>query len=293
MAFRSGIVVVSGATNTGKSTLVNALVGEKVSIISEKPQTTRFKTSAVLHLPDAQIVFVDTPGIVNPRLPVEQFLVSTAFQALSGSDLILFLVDATKGIGNWESLALQKLSALSTPVFLLINKIDLIAENQWHAREKSLSAVFPFQKTFLISALKGIHLNRLLQEILSILPEGPPYFPAEMKTDLPLPLQIAEIIREKVFELTKEEIPHSTAVMDVTLEEKRDLLHISAILAVEQESQKKILIGKDGAMLKAIGSSARKDIEKLLGRHIYLELWVKVKKKWRQREDLLRSLGYI
>jgi len=292
VAFRSGIVVVLGATNTGKSTLVNALVGEKISIVSEKPQTTRLKTSAVLHLPDAQVVFVDTPGIVNPRLPVEQSLVNTAFQALPGADLVLFLIDATKGMGNWESLALKKLSSLSIPVFLLINKIDLIPENQWVAHEKSLSAFFPFQKTFLISALKGIHLHLLLQEIQSVLPEGPPYFPVGMKTDLPLPLQIAEIIREKVFELTKEEIPHSTAVMDVNAEDRGERMYISAILAVEQASQKKILIGKGGVMLKAIGSSARKDIEKLVGKPIYLELWVKVKKKWRQREDLLRSLGY-
>lgn len=290
--FKSGIAVVVGGANVGKSTLVNALAGEKIAVVSDKPQTTRLRTLAVKHDARGQILLMDTPGITEPRLPLETRLVNQALKAIGEADLLIFVVDATKAIGPWEETVLARLPSVQVPILLVINKMDLVTPERIAKCEAAALAAFPFTRIFKVSARDDENLGALEAALWDLLPEGPPYYPPHMTSSLPLPLRIGEIIREKVMVHTREEIPHATAVSQVDIEEQKDHTRVTATLIVEHESQKGILIGKGGRMLKLIGQEARAEIEPLVGKKVFLELWVKVKEKWRRRDDLLNSLGF-
>lgn len=292
-AFKSGFVAVIGRPNVGKSTLVNSLIGQKIAIMSDKPQTTRNKILCVLNRPEAQIVFIDTPGIHKPRHKLGEYMVRTAENTLREVDAVLFVVDATEEPGAGEQYILERLAAVSTPVILVINKIDKIARPQILPVIQRYVDKHPFAAVVPISALVKTNLEDLVQEIKKHLAEGPKYYPDDMITDQPERLLIAELIREKVLHLTREEIPHAIAVdiEEVTTRDNGDL-YVRAVIYVERDSQKRIVIGAGGQVLKEAGRLARLDVENLLGSKAYLDLWVKVKKDWRNRDGILKSFGY-
>lgn len=291
--FKSGFVAVVGRPNVGKSTLVNSLIGQKIAIMSDKPQTTRNKILCILNLPDAQLLFIDTPGIHKPRHKLGEYMVRTAENTLREVDVVLFVADATEEPGPGEEYILERLAAVSTPVILVINKIDKLPRAQVlpiierYAAKRDFTAIVP------VSALARTNLDSLTGEIKKHLVPGPKYYPDDMVTDQPERLLIAELIREKVLQLTREEIPHSIAVdiEEVATRDNGDL-YVRAVIYVERDSQKGIVIGAGGAVLKEAGRLARIDVENLLGSKTYLDLWVKVKKDWRNRKGVLKSLGY-
>lgn len=292
--YRSGFVALIGRPNVGKSTLLNRIVGQKVAIMSDKPQTTRNKIQGIYTGPDYQIIFIDTPGIHRPKHKLGEYLVEVTYNTLKEVDVILYVVDATAEYGGGEEYIINSLEGVRTPVFLLLNKVDLIRD-----KGKILELIaqynerYPFAQILPVSALQGDNLDRLLQVLGEHLPEGPQYYPEDMVTDQPERFVMAELIREKVLLLTREEVPHSVAVVVETIQERGNgKLYVGAVIYVERESQKGIIIGKRGQMLKEIGRLARLDIEALLGSPIYLELWVKVKSDWRRREVDLRNFGY-
>lgn len=291
--FKSGFAAVVGRPNVGKSTLVNSLIGQKIAIISDKPQTTRNKILCILNLPDAQMLFLDTPGIHKPRHKLGEYMVRTAETTLREVDVVLFVVDATEEPGAGEEYILERLAAVSTPVILVINKIDKLPRAQVlpiiarYTAKRDFAAVVP------VSALDRVNLDSLTAEIKKHLGPGPKYYPDDMITDQPERQLIAELIREKVLLLTREEVPHSIAVdiEEVATRDNGDL-YVRAVIYVERDSQKGIVIGAGGAVLKEVGSLARIDVENLLGTKAYLDLWVKVKKDWRNERSVLKSLGY-
>jgi GTP-binding protein Era len=292
-SFKSGFVAVVGRPNVGKSTLVNSLIGQKIAIMSDKPQTTRNKILCILNLPDAQLLFIDTPGIHKPRHKLGEYMVRTAENTLREVDVVLFVADATEEPGPGEEYILERLAAVSTPVILVINKIDKLPRAQVlpiierYAAKRDFTAIVP------VSALARTNLDSLTGEIKKHLVPGPKYYPDDMVTDQPERLLIAELIREKVLQLTREEVPHSIAVdiEEVATRDNGDL-YVRAVIYVERDSQKGIVIGAGGAVLKEAGRLARIDVENLLGSKAYLDLWVKVKKDWRNRKGVLKSLGY-
>ncbi len=282
---KSGFVCVAGAPSVGKSTLVNAFVGEKVSIVSEKPGTTRNRINAILTLEDAQVVFVDTPGINKPLHRMGKYLFKIAISALEGNDLVLFIVSATR-IGGADRTVAQKIKELKTPVIGVVNKIDLA--NESHLKEaRSIFNDLNVRDVFEISALQNKGTNNLLKSIISMLPEGPKYYPDDIITDRPTVFMVSEIIREKIFELTHEEIPYSSAVEIDQIEENEEITKIYATIFVGKDSQKGIVLGKSGRMIKQIGILARKDIEYLLDNHVFLSLHVKVKTNWIEDDKIL------
>ncbi|AZR73148.1 GTPase Era [Anoxybacter fermentans] len=290
--FRSGFITMIGRPNMGKSTLINALIGEKMVITSDKPQTTRNRIHCVLTRDDAQLVFIDTPGIHKPHDKMGEYLVKTAYESLNDVDVVLFLVDAKYPPGKGDQFILNQIQGIKTPILLVLNKIDLITPKELSERIKEYERFSGFP-VIPISALKGQNLDTLVDAIVEYLPEGPMYYPADMITDQLEQFIVAEIIREKVLHLTRDEVPHSVAVeIEEMAERSNDKMYIRATIYVERNSQKGILIGKNGRMLKKIGQLARKDIEGLLAVSTYLDLWVKVKKDWREREDELKRLGY-
>jgi len=290
--FRSGFIAIIGRPNVGKSTLMNCLLGEKISIISDKPQTTRNRIRGILTLPDAQLVFLDTPGIHKPLHKMNEIMVKTALGTYGEVDVIMLLVEATERPGAGDKFIIETLSKIKTPVFLVINKVDLIAKERLLPLMQELSGLYPFAEIIPVSALKQ-DLGGLLDALLKRLPKGPKYFPDDQLTDQPERFVVTEIIREKIFELTKEEIPYSTAVVIEQMKEEPNLTSIHAMIYVERDSQKGIVIGKNGALLKEIGTRARLDAEKLLGVKVFLQLWVKVKKGWRDDDYMLRNVGII
>ena len=290
--FRSGFIAIIGRPNVGKSTLMNCLLGEKISIISDKPQTTRNRIRGILSLPDAQLVFLDTPGIHKPLHKMNEIMVKTALGTYGEVDVIMLLVEATERPGAGDKFIIETLSKIKTPVFLVINKVDLIAKERLLPLMQELSGLYPFAEIIPVSALKQ-DLGGLVEAILKRLPKGPKYFPDDQLTDQPERFVVTEIIREKIFELTKEEIPYSTAVVIEQMKEEPNLTSIHAMIYVERDSQKGIVIGKNGALLKEIGTRARLDAEKLLGVKVFLQLWVKVKKGWRDDDHMLRNVGII
>jgi GTPase len=290
--FRSGFISIVGRPNVGKSTLLNALLGEKIAITSDKPQTTRNKIIGIVNQQNAQLVFMDTPGIHKPMHKMNEAMVKTALATYSEVDVILMLVEATEKPGGGDRFIIETLSQVKTPVFLLINKVDLIKKDALLPLIQEYSTLYNFAEIIPVSALKK-DLGELLDNVLKRLPMGPKYFPDDQLTDQPERFVVAEMIREKVFELTKDEIPYSTAVVIEEMKEEPEITRITAIIYVERDSQKGILIGKGGAMLKQIGTLARHDAEKLLGAKIFLQLWVKVKKGWREDDRMLKNIGII
>jgi GTP-binding protein Era len=290
--FKSGFIAIIGRPNVGKSTLMNCLLGEKISIISDKPQTTRNRIRGILTMPDAQLVFLDTPGIHKPLHKMNEIMVQTALGTYSEVDVIMLLVEATERPGAGDKFIIETLSKIRTPVFLVINKVDLIAKERLLPLMQELSGLYPFAEIIPVSALKQ-DLGGLLEALLKRMPQGPKYFPDDQLTDQPERFVVTEIIREKIFELTKEEIPYSTAVVIEQMKEEPNLTSIHAMIYVERDSQKGIVIGKNGALLKEIGTRARLDAEKLLGVKVFLQLWVKVKKGWRDDDHMLRNVGII
>jgi len=290
--FKSGFISIIGRPNVGKSTLLNALLGEKIAIISDKPQTTRNRILGIVNKPGAQIVFMDTPGIHKPMHKMNEFMVQTALRTYNEVDVILMLAEATTPPGSGDQFIIETLSKVKTPVFLLLNKIDLVNKEALLPLIQQYTKLYDFSEIIPISALKN-DLSDLFDSILKRLHQGPQYFPDDQLTDQPERFIVAELIREKVFELTKEEIPYSTAVVIEEMKEEQEITRIHAVILVERDSQKGILIGKGGGMLKQIGSFARLDAEKLLGTKIFLKLYVKVKKGWREDERLLKNFGIM
>ncbi len=291
--FKSGFVSVIGRPNVGKSTLVNSMIGQKVAIMSDKPQTTRNKILCVLTTDDAQVLFIDTPGIHKPKHKLGEYMVRTAEATLREVDVVLFVVDATMKKGPGEEYILERLAQINTPVILVVNKIDTVPKSavlpiiEQYTKVREFAAVVP------ISALEKTNLTNLLEELKNYLEPGPQYYPTDMITDQPERLVIAEMIREKVLHNTREEIPHAIAVeVEEMTKRSNDDLYVRAVIYVERDSQKGIVIGAGGQLLKDVGRLAREDIQNLLGSKIYLDLWVKVKKDWRNREGILKSFGY-
>ena len=292
-SFQSGFVAVIGRPNVGKSTLINSLIGQKIAIMSDKPQTTRNRILCVLTQESAQIIFLDTPGIHKPKHKLGEYMVKAAEGTLKEVDAIFFVVDATERMGPGEKYILERLQATKKPVILVVNKLDLIEREQALPIISNYTEKYSFAGVVPISAKKDVNLDRLLEEVKKYLPEGPQYYPEDMVTDQPERLIVAELVREKALGLTREEIPHAIAVdVDEMTTRSNGDVYIRATIYVERESQKGIVIGAKGALLKEIGALARKDMEALLGSRVYLDLWVKVKKDWRDRDGILRNFGF-
>lgn len=291
--FKSGFVAIIGRPNVGKSTLLNRVVGQKVAIMSDKPQTTRNKIHGVYTTDEAQIVFLDTPGIHKPQSKLGNYMMQVAEGTLNEVDAILFLVDVSEGLGGGDRYIIERLKQVKTPVILVMNKIDKVQPEELLPIIVQYKDLYPFTEIVPISAKQGTSVNILLEQAVRYLDEGPMYYPADQVTDHPEQFVCAELVREKILNLTREEIPHSIAVTieDMKVQEN-GLVHISAVIFVERDSQKGIIIGKNGALLKEIGRLARLDIEKLLGNKCFLELWVKVKKDWRNQDRVLKDLGF-
>jgi GTP-binding protein Era len=295
MSFKSGFITIVGRPNVGKSTLSNRLAGEKISIISNKPQTTRNTIKNIINTEDSQIIFLDTPGIHKPRTKLGEYMVNLAENTLNEVDIVLYLIEASdEEPGAGDAYIMEQLKQLKTPVFLIINKIDLIKKEQLFSRINKFTASMDFKAVIPISALKDEGTDIVLKEIKKLLPEGPKYFPDDIITDQPEKMIAAELIREKILELVLEEVPHGTGVEVISFKERkgRELIDIEANIYCERETHKGILIGKEGKMLKKIGSLARVDIENLLGVKVFLQLWVKVKPDWRNSDSMLKTLGY-
>jgi GTP-binding protein Era len=292
--FRSGFVALIGRPNVGKSTLMNEAIGQKIAIMSDKPQTTRNQIRGIYTDDQGQVIFLDTPGIHKPKSKLGEYLVKTAQNAFSEVDLILFLVDAEEGLGAGDKFIIERLKGVSTPVFLVVNKIDLVHPDELLPFIDKYRSLYDFAEIVPISALQGNNTGRLLELIMEKLPEGPMYYPEDQVTDHPEKFIMGEIIREKVLELTHEEIPHSVAVVveETKLRENQETLYLRAAIVAERKSQKGILIGKQGVMLKQVGKLAREEMERLFGYRIFLDLWVKVRKDWRNEYQYLREYGY-
>jgi GTP-binding protein Era len=292
--YKSGFISIIGRPNVGKSTFLNRVIGQKIAIMSDKAQTTRNKIQGVLTVNDAQMIFIDTPGIHKPKHKLGDFMMKVAVNTLKEVDLILFMVNAEEGFGRGEEFILEKFQSVTTPIFLVINKIDQIHPDNLLPIIESYKEKYAFKEIVPISALEGNNVERLLDQIKSFLPEGPQYYPADQVTDHPERFIITELIREKALHLTREEIPHSLAVVLDKMErrEGKEIIDVMATVIVERDSQKGIIIGKQGGMLKEIGKRARVDIENLLGSKVYLELWVKVQKDWRNKMSQLRDYGF-
>lgn len=292
--FKSGFVSIIGRPNVGKSTLLNYVVGQKIAIMSDKPQTTRNKIQGVYTSNEAQIIFIDTPGIHKPKHKLGDFMMKVAQNTLGEVDLILYVVDAAEAFGPGEEFIIERLKTASTPVFLVINKIDKISPDDLLGVIETYRTKHDFKEVIPISALQGNNVPALMEQITEYLEEGPQYYPSDQVTDHPERFVVAELIREKVLHLTREEIPHSVAVNveQMKRRDNSDTVYIGATIIVERTSQKGIIIGKQGAMLREVGKRARTDIETLLGSKVYLELWVKVQKDWRNKPTHLRDFGF-
>jgi GTP-binding protein Era len=292
--FKSGFISIIGRPNVGKSTLLNLLLGEKIAIVSDKPQTTRNRILGIKNHPAGQIIFLDTPGIHRAQSRLNRSMVKVALATYSEVDGVCFMIEADRSDNDENDFILETLTKIEKPVLLVINKIDLVPKGDLLPIMERYSRLRSFEQIIPISALLGDGVETFVDELLKILPEGPRLFPEDMITDLPERFLVAELIREKVFQLTQEEIPYATAVVveDFKEREEKNLIVIRATIQVERESQKGILIGKRGRMLKEIGRLAREEIEALLGARVFLELWVKEEKNWREDPRALRRLGY-
>jgi GTP-binding protein Era len=291
-AFRSGFVALLGRPNVGKSTLLNALVGQKIAITSPVAQTTRNRLRGILTLPQGQIILVDTPGIHKPHHRLGEILVKNAQTLVRAVDVVLFLVDGSQLAGTGDQFIAAWLARQKTPVVLGLNKQDVVAADQVERITASYQALLPGVPLLRFSALTGQGISELQTYLLQMLPPGPCYYPPEMVTDQPERFIMAELIREQILHLTREEVPHAVAVVVDRVEETPQVTRIFATIVVERPSQKAIIIGHQGQMLKTIGTQARQEMQKLVNGPVYLELFVKVEPKWRQTPYLLRDLGY-
>lgn len=291
--YKSGFVALIGRPNVGKSTLLNYIVGQKVAIMSNVAQTTRNKIQGIYTSPEAQIIFIDTPGVHKPATKLGDFMERSTMSALDEVDAVLFVVSATDKRGPGDDFIINRLKQIKQPIYLVVNKIDQVSPNDLPDIVAQYQDSLPFKAVVPISALQGNNVNNLLNEIIVGLPHGPQYYPADQISDHPERFVIAEMIREKIFMLTRDEVPHSVAV-DVTSVKREDEehVHISANIIVERPGQKGIIIGKKGQMLKKIGTMARRDIERLLGDRVFLQLWVKVVPGWRDKSAMLKDYGY-
>jgi GTPase len=283
----SGFVAVAGRPNVGKSTLVNALCGGKVAIVSDKPQTTRRRIFGIATGEEHQLVLADLPGFQRPRDPLTEHMQRTVEASFEEIDAVLFVLDCRERIGAGDRFIAQRVFGLGVPVVVALNKVDRLKPGHIAQQMQTAADLGPFHALHPVSALTGDGVEELRAELIRLLPEGPLYFPAEQRTDVPLEVQVAELVREKALQLTREEVPHAVTV---EVEELADRA-VRAAVYVETESQKQILVGKGGSMVKRIGTLARPEIEQLLGRHVFLELHVKVRPKWRRDEAMLERLG--
>ena len=291
--FRSGFVAVVGRPNVGKSTLINALIGDKIVIVSDKAQTTRNRIICVYTDEEKQIVFMDTPGIHKPKHKLGEYMVGAAIDSLKEVEAVLFVVAGNEKRGPGDNFVIDQLKKIDVPVYLLINKIDCMTKEDVLKAIVSYEDAYPFAATVPISAKAGTQLPEVMKLLTSALPVGPKYFPEDMITDQPERLLIADIVREKILTETREEIPHAVAVdVDEMTTRSDGTTYVRATVYCERDSQKGIIIGKNGVLLKKIGAAARADIQTLLAAKIYLDLWVKVKKDWRNKSGVLSELGY-
>ncbi len=292
--FRSGFVAIVGAPNVGKSTLLNQMLGEKISITSKKPQTTRNRILGVMHRSSSQLVFIDTPGIHKAKRPLNIRIVDAALSALGNVDIVLVMVDVANPDPDSEAFLVKKLKKIKQPVVLALNKTDLVKKPVLLSIIDNWAKAYSFEAIIPVSAILGAQLEELIEAMEALLPKGPPLFPEDTLTDLPERFIAAEMIREKVFRLTGQEIPYSTAVTIESFSEKKkgSLVKIHATIHVERASQKGMIIGKNGSKLKMIGTEARKEIEQMVGTKVFLKLFVRVHKNWSKDTKALRRFGY-
>ncbi|HEX7538958.1 MAG TPA: GTPase Era [Syntrophales bacterium] len=292
--FKSGFIAIAGRPNVGKSTLLNAILGEKIAITSSKPQTTRNKITGILNADDGQFIFLDTPGIHRAKTPLNRYMVKAATSTFSEVDLILFLIEADRGYDPDDGLIIESMREAGVPVFLVINKIDLVAKPILLPLIDRFRGLYEFREIVPVSAARGNGVDRLVELIREALPEGPKFFPDDMFTDNTERFIAAEIVREKILLLTHREIPYATAVTVDSFkeDEEKNMIRIAATITVEKDSQKGILIGKGGKMLKEIGTQARLEMEKFFAAKIFLELFVRVRKDWTKDAKWLKEFGY-
>lgn len=293
--FKSGFIGIIGRPNAGKSTLFNAIICDKISIITDKPQTTRNKITGIRNFPNAQLIFLDTPGMHKPKTAMNRAMVQTTRETIKSVDVLLMLIEANTDVHPHDLFLIESLAQVKTPVFLVINKIDIIEKNILLPLIDKFRNLYNYREIFPISALKGEGIDDLLNALIATLPEGPKYYPDDIITDTTERFIAAEFIREKITLFTKQEVPYSTAVeVDLFKEDdEKNLILINATINVEKESQKAIMIGKKGTMLKKIGAQARMEMEKLFGAKVYLELFVRVKKEWTSSDKMLREFGLL
>ncbi|MCI2842331.1 GTPase Era [Staphylococcus hominis] len=291
---KSGFVSIIGRPNVGKSTFMNRVIGHKIAIMSDKAQTTRNKIQGVMTREDAQIIFLDTPGIHKPKHKLGDYMMRVAKNTLSEIDAIMFMVNVNEDIGRGDEYIMEMLKNVKTPVFLVLNKIDLVHPDALMPKIEKYKTYMDFTEIVPISALEGLNVDHFIDVLKDYLPEGPKYYPDDQISDHPEQFVVGEIIREKILHLTSEEIPHAIGVnVDRMIKESEERVKIEATIFVERDSQKGIVIGKGGKKLKEVGKRARRDIEMLLGSKVYLELWVKVQKDWRNKVNFIRQMGYV
>lgn len=291
--FNSGFVSIVGRPNVGKSTLLNNIIGEKITITSDKAQTTRNQIQGIYTTDKEQIVFIDTPGIHKPKHQLGHFMVRTALSTLNEVDIVLFMINVSEKMGPGDKFIMEKLKNTSTPVFLVLNQIDKVHPDELLPIIESYQNEMEFKEIIPVSAINGNNVDRLLEVVSSYLEAGPQYYPSDQVSDHPEYFIVSEFVREKILELTREEIPHSVAVVTESMERADDeIIDIRVVINVERKSQKGIVIGKGGKLLKEVGTRARKDIEKLLGSRVFLELFVKVEDDWRDSSRDLSRFGY-
>lgn len=292
-AYKSGFISIIGRPNVGKSTLLNRMVGQKIAIMSDTPQTTRNKIQGVVTTDQAQMIFIDTPGIHKPKHRLNDFMLQSAYSTFNEVDIVLFMVNAEEERGAGDNFIIERLKNIRTPKFLVINKIDKVKPEELLKIITDYTTVQEFDEVIPISAINGNNIDAMLETIQKYLPEGPQYYPADQVTDHPEYFIVSEFIREKVLQLTRDEIPHSVAVVVESMQRnENNKIHVHATIVVDRASQKGMIIGKGGKMLKEIGTRARRDIEMMLGDKIFLELWVKVQRDWRDKQTYLQEYGY-
>ena len=291
---KSGFVSIIGRPNVGKSTFVNRVIGHKIAIMSDKAQTTRNKIQGVMTRDDAQIIFIDTPGIHKPKHKLGDYMMRVAKNTLSEIDAIMFMVNVNEDIGRGDEYIMEMLKNVKTPIFLVLNKIDLVHPDTLMPKIEQYQSYMDFTDIIPISALEGLNVDHFIDVLKSFLPEGPKYYPDNQISDHPEQFVVSENNRKKILHLTSEEIPHAIGVnVDRMIKEDEDRVRIEATIYVERDSQKGIVIGKGGKKLKEVGKRARRDIEMLLGSKVYLELWVKVQRDWRNKVNFIRQIGYV